>query len=206
MRVALIGDSQSEALWPRVKKLLPPNIEVVLTRTQRGYAESHYRKEDLLPAQLAEARPDLVVIELGGNNATLHTDKYRDAVSWMLDAARNSGASRVLYLGPAAATKEPYASNKTWTRAAQQAFFAERPEIVWMDSFPHTQSGHVDGVHFGPRTYDAWAPQIAKTIEGAATSLPAISVSGSAAPLAAALLVGGSAFIAALWWRFGRSR
>ena len=51
MRVALIGDSQSEALWPRVKKLLP-SLEFVLTRTQRGWAESHYHNEGKLAQEL----------------------------------------------------------------------------------------------------------------------------------------------------------
>lgn len=199
MKIALIGDSQSEALWPRVKKLLPPSIEVVLTRTQRGWSESNYMKEGLLPQQLAETRPDLVVIELGGNNATLNTEKYASYVNWMLKAARDSGATRVLYLGPAAATKEPYASNKVWTRGAQPAILSASPDVVWVDSFPHTQSGHVDGVHFGAKTYDAWAPHIVTAIQQLESSP---SVEGTSFPaLVAALLIGSASMLAALRWR-----
>ena len=169
MKVALIGDSQSEALWPRVQKALPQH-QFVLVRTQRGWAESHYRNEGKLEQQLADAKPDLVVIELGGNNATLNDVKYQASVDWMLDAARKSGAKSVLYFGPAAATKEPFKSNKEWTRGFQSKYLPSQPGVKWYDNFPHTQTGQIDGVHFGGSTYNTWAAAITPVIDAAAKS------------------------------------
>lgn len=167
MKIALIGDSQSEALWPRVQKALPQH-EFVLVRTQRGWAETHYRNEGKLEQQLMDAKPDLVVIELGGNNATLNDAKYQASVDWMLNAARKSGAKSILYFGPAAATKEPFKSNKEWTRGFQQKYLASQAGVIWYDNFPHTQTGQVDGVHFGGSTYNTWAAAIVPVIDSAA--------------------------------------
>lgn len=194
MRIALIGDSQSEALWPRVQKAMP-DATFVLVRTQRGWSEWHYQKEGLLPQQLQEARPDLVVVELGGNNAFLSEAKYRPGVDWVLKAARDAGATRILYLGPAAATKEPYKSNKVWTRNFQQTYLPQQAGVTWMDSFPATQTGHVDGVHFGGSTYNAWAPLIVSAVRAAETApaVPQASFAPSPGTLGAVFV--GAAFL-----------
>ena len=169
MRIALIGDSQSEALWPRMKKLLP-NLEYVLTRTQRGWSEWHYHNEGKLAQELKDAKPDVVVIELGGNNAFMSEDKYKPHVDWILEAARASGAKSIVYFGPAAATKDPYKGYKEWTRGFHSQYLPSQPNVAWYDSFPYTQTGHVDGVHFGGKTYDAWAQVMAPLIDKATQS------------------------------------
>lgn len=169
VRIALIGDSQSEALWPRVQKVLPHH-DFVLVRTQRAWAESHYKSEGKLEQQLKDAKPNLVVIELGGNNATLNDEKYKASVDWMLNAARQSGAKKILYFGPAAATKEPFKGNKEWTRSFQSKYLPGQPGVAWYDNFPHTQTGQVDGVHFGGPTYNTWAAALVPVIDSAAKS------------------------------------
>lgn len=194
MKIALIGDSQSEALWPRVQKALPQHT-FSLVRTQRGWSELNYMQDGKVAQQLADAKPDLVVIELGGNNSTLNNEKYQSSVDWMLKAARESGARKIIYYGPAAATKEPYKSNKEWTRAFQQQYLPSQPSVVWYDNFPYTQTGHVDGVHFGAKTYDPWSTAIAEHIEqNASTGLslatlkrPVVILSGVALLLSALL-------------------
>lgn len=200
-RVALVGDSQAEALWPRVQKAMP-DVDFVLSRFQRGWSEWSYRKDGTLAQQLLDARPDLVVIELGGNNSFLTDGTYRPNVDWLLDAVRASGAKHVLWLGPAAATKEPFKTNKEWTRAYQSQYLPAQ-NVTWYDNFPHTQSGHVDGVHFGPSVYNAWAPilveQIRKTLAStdASPSLPAPPASHGKQYLLAGLgVLFGSALIA----------
>lgn len=162
-RIALIGDSQAEALWPRVQKAMP-DAEFVLSRFQRGWSEWHYHNEGKLAQELRDAKPDLVVIELGGNNAFTTQAKYQPHVDWVLEAARASGAKRILYFGPAAATKEPYKDNKEWTRSFQSQYLPTQTDVFWYDNFPHTQTGHVDGVHFGASIYNAWAPVIVEQI------------------------------------------
>jgi lysophospholipase L1-like esterase len=190
VKVALIGDSQSEALWPRVQKALPQH-QFVLVRTQRGWAESHYRNEGKLEQQLVDAKPDLVVIELGGNNATLNDVKYQASVDWMLDAARKSGAKSILYMGPAAATKEPFKSNKEWTRSFQKGYLPSQPRVTWYDNFPHTQTGQVDGVHFGGSTYNTWAAALVPVIDSAAKGSGGLQIvpKSTGGKIAAALVV-----------------
>jgi hypothetical protein len=177
-RIVLVGDSQAEALWPRVQKLMP-EADFVLSRFQRGWSEWSYKKDGTLAEQLAAARPDLVVIELGGNNSFLSEAKYRPNIDWVLNAAKASGARKILWLGPAAATKEPFKSNKEWTRAYQSQYLPQMG-VLWYDNFPHTQAGHVDGVHFGGNVYNAWAPALVEQIKKALTEAPSEVVPHSA--------------------------
>lgn len=166
MRIALIGDSQSEALWPLVTKAMPQH-EFVLVRTQRGWESVHYKKEGKLEQQLKDAKPELVVIELGGNNYFVTEPTYQPYVDWMLKAARDSGARHILWLGPATATKSPNKENKEWTNAFQKKYIGGQSDVTWFDSFPYTQTGHVDGVHFGMSTYKPWSVVIVDAIEAA---------------------------------------
>lgn len=174
LRVAYIGDSQGEALFPRLEKRLAQALGIggtkktlttVLSRAQRGWSERNYQTDNTLPAQLAEARPDVVVIGLGGNNSVKDTARYLATVRWVLDAAREAGAAQIIWLGPAAATKEPFKGNKEWTRAAQTTALSAEPDVVWVDMFPFTGTGHsTDGVHFVMSHYDKWATQLAKSL------------------------------------------
>lgn len=174
LRVAYVGDSQGEALFPRLERRLAQalglanaqrSLTTVFTRAQRGWSERNYQTDNTLPAQLAEARPDVVVIGLGGNNSVKDTTRYLATVRWVLDAARAAGATRIIWLGPAAATKEPFKGNKEWTRATQTTALSAEPDVVWVDMFPFTGTGHsTDGVHFVMSHYDKWATQLAKSL------------------------------------------
>ena len=199
-RIALIGDSQAEALWPRVQKLMP-EADFVLSRFQRGWSEWSYKNDGTLSAQLAAAHPDLVVVELGGNNSFLTDAKYRPNIDWMLSAARASGAKKILWLGPAAATKEPFKGNKEWTRSYQSQYLPQK-DVTWFDNFPYTLTGHVDGVHFGGSVYNAWAPVLVAQIRKAAAeaaaggSLTGVSASQKTAILAGLGVLGSGILIA----------
>lgn len=185
LRIALIGDSQSEVLWPLLQKSMPQH-DFVLVRTKRGWFELSFKSEGKLAQELLDARPDLVVIELGGNNYLTSEGKYQPAVDWMLNAARAGGARQVLWVGPAAAVKEPFKSNKEWTRGFQEKYLPKQPDVVWMDSFPYTQTGHADdGVHFkGSSVHRSWASAIEQKIEGVRQG--DIVPAGASFPLAAA--------------------
>lgn len=178
LRIALIGDSQAEALWPRVRQALPDAV-FPLVRFQRGWAENHYNKEGRIGIELKASLPNLVVVELGGNNSTLNEAKYRTELNMLLAAVRGAKPQHILYLGPAAATKQPYKTNKEWTRSAQHAFFAGQPDVLWMDSFPYTQTGQVDGVHFSSTTYGPWAAAIVESIKRVAAAPPTSPVLSS---------------------------
>lgn len=190
-RIALIGDSQAEALWPRIQKAAP-TAQFVLVRAQRGWAEIHYNKEGRLAQELKAAAPDIVVVELGGNNSLTTEARYRPESDRLLASVREAKPKRILFLGPAAATKEPYKSNKEWTRSFQSAYLASQPDITWIDSFPYTQSGHTDGVHFNSSTYDTWAAAIARHLQQFITQCEKADTTLSRHPSHPALsLVGG---------------
>ena len=167
LRVALIGDSQSEVLWPLLQKLMPQH-DFVLVRTQRGWFELQYKNEGKLAQELLDAKPDLVIVELGGNNYLSSDSKYQSNVDWVLSAARSGGARQILWVGPAAAAKEPFKTNKEWTRSFQERYLPKQADVIWMDSFPYTKSGHADdGVHFKDRgVHRAWAAGIEQQVLG----------------------------------------
>lgn len=182
LRIAFIGDSQGEALFPRLEKRLgqaltllgiPHKLSVVFSRAQRGWAERNYQVDNTLPQQLADAAPNVVVIELGGNNSTKNAATYLASVRWMLDAARASGAGKIIWLGPAAATKEPFKGNKEWTRNTQSTALTAEDDVAWVDMFPFTATGQgADGVHFITSHYDKWATQLAKALAPLLREIP----------------------------------
>lgn len=206
-RIALIGNSQSEALWPLVRSAMPTH-EFVLVRTERGWFEYGYKNEGKVAQQLKDAKPDVVVIELGGNNYLTTAGKYQPYVDWMLEAARQSGAKRILWLGPAAATKEPNKTNKEWTRGFQQSYLTPQPNLTWMDSFPYTQTGHRDGVHFSAKVYKPWSEVIVAAIEAevkAATS-PPLALAGLSGNLPVVLGLSAVLLVGAGYYWYRRSR
>ena len=206
MRIALIGDSQSEVLWPLVRKAMPQH-EFVLVRTQRGWESWHYKKEGKLEQELAAAKPDLVVIELGGNNFFVTEEKYKPNVDWILNAARQANAKRILWVGPATATKSPNKENKEWTQAFLKRYLSTQPDVAWFDSFPYTHTGHVDGVHFSMKTYKPWAEALIPVIEQEAQASSGLMVH-FAGLSSTPVLIGGSLLVGALLLRYvwGRKR
>lgn len=165
--VALIGNSHAEALWPRLeKRLAGTGYEVVLKETNRGWSEASYRsKKPTLPAALAAARPDVVVIELGGNAQPSGGEaKYRSDLDWLVSAARSSGAGRILWFGPATSDANiaaETAARHDWA-AEMQAAALPALGVEWYDSRPITLTGQRnDGVHFTSEAYDRWAGEIA---------------------------------------------
>ena len=160
MRIALVGDSHSQALWPRLRAgLEAAGHTVVLSEANPGWSEAKYVSSGNLQTKLQGARPDLVVFELGGNNQKLSEATYRNDVTALVQAAKATGAS-VLWFGPpvADATRAPSTSQRHETTANLQSSLLPGLDVSWVDSRPFTRSGHrSDGVHFDAGGYTAWA-------------------------------------------------
>jgi lysophospholipase L1-like esterase len=166
IRIALIGDSHSQALWPRLRTSLEAaGHTIVLQEANPGWSEATYLKEDGylnaggIGARIRAARPDLVVFELGGNNQVLDAANYRKNAEALVGLAQNAGAS-VLWFGPPTsdAARAPDTERRHAATTRLQAGLLTRLGAYWVDSRPLTQTGHrADGVHFDTGGYDRWA-------------------------------------------------
>ena len=175
--VALIGDSHTQAIWPIVSRALTgAGFTVTLQEARPGWSELTYRqKMPDLPERLKAANPDIVVIELGGNGYT-KGDAYAEELRWLVQAAQDAGADRVIWYGPA--TTAQGASASVTARHEQAAEDQSRllPDlgVEWHDSRPLTTTDHRDdGVHFTMTGYNRWADDITSAVLApAASSVP----------------------------------
>lgn len=159
--LALIGDSHAQAIWPRVQRALASTeYSVVLLEANPGWSEASYRsRAPELPAQLKQAAPNVVVFGLGGN-AQKTGEAYAEDVRWLVAAAKDAGAKRIIWYGPAtsvASINLDAATRHERTADAQKILLPELG-VEWYDSRPLTMTEHrSDGVHFTPAGYDRWA-------------------------------------------------
>lgn len=160
MRILLVGDSHSQALWPRVKPWLEGRGHEVLAISHPGWSEQRYLDDPELWAALKQFRPDGVVVELGGNNRARGTT-YDAILSTFTSRLQAAGVNVIWWVGPSTATKEPFRGAHEATAALQNITIPSLKNARWMDSRPYTRSYHRDdGVHFQKEGYDRWAAEI----------------------------------------------
>jgi len=197
-RVALIGESHEQVLWPLLaSKLRAAGHQIVYQVANPGWSEARFLKDGDLASHLASARPDVVIFGLGGNNRQAGAD-YTASVKRLLALA---SPARVVWIGVPVAVKAPFDRYHADT-AALQAAIMPGLGVTWIDSAPYTRAGQRgDGVHF--TSYRAWADGIAPAV------LSAVSGSGSIARLSmpnpvAILAAVALAAVAIARWRAGR--
>ena len=166
--IALIGDSHTQVLWPLVTRAVGgAGHSVVFSEAHPGWSEETYRqKMPDLASRLAAARPEIVVVELGGNGRKTGA-AYADDVRWLVQATREAGASRVIWYGPASTA--PQASTSVAARhqqiANEQSSLLPSLGVEWHDSRPLTLTDQRDdGVHFTSGGYSRWADDITRSI------------------------------------------
>jgi lysophospholipase L1-like esterase len=200
--LALIGDSHTQALWPRVSKALAPSgYTVVLQEAQPGWSEASFRsKKSDLPARLVDARPEVVVIELGGN-AQKVGDAYAEDVRWLVSAAKDAGAQRILWYGPAtsvASINQDAATRHERTAEAQKTLLPALG-VEWHDSRPLTLTDQrSDGVHFTNAGYDRWAADIVASVLKPPSALARVFGGGGISRFPKAALVASTVGVSAL--------
>ena len=167
MRIALVGDSHSQALWPRVvPNLLAAGHTIVLQEANPGWSEAKYLSSGGLQAKFQSSKPDLVVYELGGNNMKMDAGSYGADASALVQMAKAAGAG-VLWLGPPSSNANVAAETSARHEATAnlQAGLMPRLGASWVDSRPYTLSNHrSDGVHFDSAGYSNWAKNILPSI------------------------------------------
>lgn len=180
-RVALVGDSHAQVMWPLLASLLRAGgHEVVLSVARPGWSEARYLTDGDLTANLRAASPDVVVFCLGGNNRQFKSAAYTATLRALLATAR---PARVVWIGPSVAVKAPFDRYHADTATLQVLALGSGggSGVTWIDSRPFTARGQrADGVHF--LSYRTW-------VEGIA---PAVLAAVAGAPLPAALIVRGA--------------
>lgn len=175
-RILIVGDSQSAGERTfggnLATDLRKRGFEVeVLARVGAGVLTSGRSCDgrwfkDRLPALLARFKPQLVIVELGGNDAWCwgasdKKAKYQSEVKAFASAIKSSG-SKVLWLGPSyASSSAGYQARRARIGAYQQE--ALKPlGIQWIDTVPFTQSltRSSDGVHYPATSYREWATRM----------------------------------------------
>lgn len=167
--VALIGDSHSQALFPRVRpQLTAGGLRVVLEEARPGWSLSRYIADGVIE-RIESARPDLVIVSLGGNDRPAATANYPAMVQDFLDRLFASGVEHVVWNGPADTS---IAADVSVTRAHRQVrdllrdTLSLQDNVTWVDAFPVTGSGHrADGVHFEGPGYTRWANHLVGQVQ-----------------------------------------
>lgn len=193
VRIAIFGDSHMEALGPRLSRSLP-SLGVTLTNVtaRRGWSVPGY----LSAGDVAELvrGTDVVVVELGGNDASLRRSPERHAqeVQRLLEQI---GDKKVIWISPGVTLRADLESYRGPIRGAQKQV-VENAGGVWIDSRPLTRSGDLrsDGVHFSASGYDHWATGLRAQLAKAGTSAPRWWIGPAVAGGAALFAVGAYAW------------
>lgn len=159
MKIALLGDSHSQALFPRLEgPLIQQGYEVISSVSQPGWGVKKFVDQGM-----ATVPPEAegVVISLGGNNHNLTSDYERQVDRFL---ASIGPTKRIVWVGPAASVREDVSHRHEWTADTLSKILPSKG-IKFIDSRSYTAAGHRDdGVHFTQSGYDYWASQVQRPI------------------------------------------
>lgn len=159
-RVAFVGDSHMTILGPMMERRVRTCAQPVGIVSRVGWSLRRYRLAGDLAMTLRVMRPTVVVVALGSNDYGIaHVRRYRPRVRWILDAVRQSGARRIVWISPPAVDAER--SDVTARVAAvHRRVGAMQREVVpalgaeWIDAWPVTAGYNGrDGYHLTRRGY-----------------------------------------------------
>jgi hypothetical protein len=203
MKIALIGDSHTEAYFPPLRqKLEEAGHQVVGQVSNRGWSVFSYNNKPQQIQAAIQGNPDVVVVSLGGNNAKLNA-KYGEAVATFL---QNIGypQRRVVWVGAAKALRQDVETRHQWTADWLSQNLPQ--DIVFIDTRPFTEVGHApDGVHFTSSHYrDVWAEKIAnQTLASIKLPLVLYKAKKNLPFILFVISLGGLSY--ALWRRYGQT-
>lgn len=157
VKVALIGDSHTQALGPRLKAALAQaGISSEVTANPGKSLDWYLESGELARAVDGASH---VVFLIGGNDNWLNAAEARVAVAQALEVI---GDRPTLWVGPAYAL--PSASADAHARHEKTAVFyasALPKSVRYLDSRFVTRTRHrEDGVHFTTEGYDVWGHAI----------------------------------------------
>ena len=169
-RVLIVGDSHSEASWTfggrLATKLAEAGVPRVDVAGNRGKGVRWYLESGTLNAELDQHRPDMVIVELGGNDAVKGYRKatYQTYLGRFVDLLREKDVKRIVWLAPTKHEGSASAESKRRQIAAWQQEYLPGRGVEWYDMHPLTIDLPTrDGVHYDQANYEIWAT---RAIEG----------------------------------------
>jgi len=162
IRTALIGDSHAKVVFRTMEKLLPQTgFNPVYKKAENGWGLKKHIDRGLLPS-LRQAKPEVIVVSLGGNNQRTKTAEYQETVDQLLSTAKDIG-SRIIWVGPTTSdtSRAPSTEGRhEWTHQFLQKYLPSKG-IDYISMRYFTQSGwNNDGVHYPSSKYKKWAEMV----------------------------------------------
>ncbi|MAG27401.1 hypothetical protein CMI47_17860 [Candidatus Pacearchaeota archaeon] len=177
-RILLVGDSQldgSYTLGGRLAELLRKRGFTVqlLARYGKGAATGgSYFLAERLPSALKSFKPDLVVVSLGGNDASRHHPSskraaYQKIIRAWAKLIQASGAD-LIWFTPSTADNRAYEAKRQKIREHLRSALEPMGVTVYDHSdltrdIPRrklSSTGAADGVHFNRPEYERWAKRV----------------------------------------------
>ena len=162
MNIALIGDSHSQALFPRLRPVLEAAGHTIVHEVSNpGWGAKKFVNEGLASVPRGT---QAVIVSLGGNNQNLGQSYGEDVARFLISIGTDKP---IVWIGPA--TSEMTIAADTgqrheWTADYLQGVLPSKG-IKFIDARPFTMQHHRDdGVHFTHEGYDQWAQRIGPII------------------------------------------
>ena len=153
MKIALIGDSHTQIVWPVLKPILEQHGHTITTtQANSGWSAKKYLSTGKVD-MVSEGDPDAVIVGLGGNNHDL-SESYGETLRQFLDKiGRNR---KIVWIGAYASDMEKAESTgkrHEWT-GDYMAKILPKEGVHFIDPRDISRTGHRDdGVHFPREGY-----------------------------------------------------
>jgi len=208
-RVVIIGDSHMEALGPRLARRLPSDTGVTVQHVEprRGWSARRYVREGGIRSLTRGA--DVVIIELGGNDAAASIGPARHAqdIATLMDQA---APASVIWVGPGVTLRPDLEAARAPLRATQRQVVPARGG-AWIDSQPMTRESDLapDRVHFRRAGYAWWTDQLAPALARVGSGRVVVGKNGGGGGLpvwVGPTILGGAALVGLTLFLIGRRR
>lgn len=163
MKFALIGDSHTQVIFPKLIPLIEEDgNEVALSKPKAGWTlEKHINNN--LENELNTSNPDVVIFSLGGNNRQL--DKgYMETVKKGIKLAQKSGVKAIFWVSPMFSLDDDVELRHKWTHIKLKNKLPLYG-VKYINVRPYTKDGfQSDNVHFVNSKYKELANYIHKKL------------------------------------------
>ena len=163
MKIGMIGDSHSQVIFPMVSSALSSAGHPVSLQVSRpGLSEKAFLNDADLWSQIAYAKPERMIIALGGNNMEGASYVFT-TLGPLISRLREAGVKDILWIGPFRAdeAKAPSTAARHATTNGYLTCGLLTRGVTFVDVYDLTDlAGSNDGVHLTPAAYRRVVEQI----------------------------------------------